>query len=158
MTPVQLRTLAKAHGALAWASVAALVVALVLVWSGRRALAGWAVPVAAALGVATFVTGVGLHGPFQGRLRQRLFLASETLGWLFERKEHAAFGALALTLSALFATWAERAVRGGAGGAAGGEGAAVMLTRAAALGLAAALVLSVLSLGVSVAVAGRVGF
>lgn len=116
-----------------------------------------AVLAAAVLGAATFVTGAALHGPFQGKLRQRLFLASEALGWLFERKEHAAFGALALTLSALFATWAERAARGGLSGSAG-AGTARTLRRAALVGLAAALVLSALSLAVSVAVARRVGF
>lgn len=175
MTPPELRSLSGAHGALAWLSVLALAVAVIAAaaapWSGGRAgttagrraarVRAWAVPVAAALGVATFVTGLSLHGPFQSKLRQRLFLASETLGWLFERKEHVAFGALVLTLSALFAAWAARALAGRRGVAEGArelEVAATSLGRAVVLALSGALLLSVLALGVSVAVSGRVRF
>ena len=161
MTAAELARLQEVHGGLAWVSVAALSAACVLIWRGRGAGRGapgaWAAGIAAVLGVAVFVTGAMLHGPFQGRLRQRLFLASETLGWLFERKEHAAFGALALTLSALFAIVAARtAPRRPAGSE--GASAARTLRRAALVGLSAALVLSLLSLAVSLAAARRASF
>ena len=209
MTPAELRSLSGVHGALAWASVVVLLVAVVAAWIGRRAgtigargaarVSAWTVPLAAVLGVATFATGLSLHGPFQSKLRQRLFIASEALGWLFERKEHVAFGALVLSLSALFAAWAARALSGRAlSGRRGGaeaerdeavsrseskgpqrgprsrsteewvppgalsprtlEMAAASLGRAGLLALSGALLLSLLALGVSVAVSGRVRF
>lgn len=151
MTASALRTLVQVHGALAWLAVLALVGALVVArW--RPALVTRVVPAAVALGVAAFVTGVMLHGPFQRQLRQRLFLSSNALGWLFERKEHVAFGALALLGCGLFALWAS--VAAGRGAAA----AAAILRRAYLLALGAALAFEVFALVVSIATARRVGF
>jgi hypothetical protein len=52
---------------------------------------------------ATGALGLLLHAPYQGRLRQRIFLQSPRIGWLFERKEHLSFGAIALAWCALAA-------------------------------------------------------
>lgn len=155
MTREALRALSQAHGALAWASIAALVIAVAWAFRGRRSGA-LAASIAAALGIATFVTGAMLHMPFQVKLRQRLFLASAALGWLFERKEHAAFGALALAICGAVALWAGR-MAGGVGEEAAG-GAAQGLRRAGGVALAAALGFGVFALAVSIAAARRVGF
>ena len=54
------------------------------------------------MGVATaLVTGVGaagvyLYGEYRERLKQGIFIKAPTIGWLFERKEHLAFGAIVL--------------------------------------------------------------
>jgi hypothetical protein len=146
-----LRTLAQVHGALAWASVAALAVALSAVWR-RRSSGALLASIAAALGLAAFVTGAMMHLPFQVKLRQRLFLASVTLGWLFERKEHAVFGALAFSICGALALWTERvSLRAEAE-------AAPHLRRAGALALVAALALEMFAIGVSVAASRRVAF
>lgn len=151
MTAEALRSLSRAHGALAWAAAAALAVAVIAVWR-RRASGGALAALAAALGAGAFATGALLHVPFQVKLRQKLFLASASLGWLFERKEHAAFGALALALCGVVALGAERAARRA------GDAGAGALRRAAILALAGALAFEALALGVSIAAAGRVRF
>jgi len=150
VTASALRMLVQVHGALAWLSVLALAGAL-LVARWRPALVTRVVPAAVALGAAAFVTGVMLHGPFQRQLRQRLFLSSSALGWLFERKEHVAFGALALSGCGLFALWASVV-------AARGAAPAAALRRAYLLALGAALAFEVFALVVSIATARRVGF
>jgi hypothetical protein len=154
VTVESLRTLVQIHGALAWVSLAALAAAVFAVWR-RRPRGALLVALAASLGVATFVTGAMMHLPFQVKLRQRLFLASVTLGWLFERKEHAAFGALALSLGGVLALWASRLAERGGGEAAK---AAPELRRAGALALSAALAFEVLALAVSMAASRRVAF
>lgn len=106
MTVEALRLLTKAHGALAWASVVATAAAAWLTSSRRSS--GRDLPLKAAslasgtLAIATAL-GLALHEPYQRGLRQRVFTQSPRIGWLFERKEHFAFGAVALALSALAA-------------------------------------------------------
>lgn len=146
-----LRTLASVHAALAWLSLAGLAAALLVLWR-RRAAALFVLPAAALLAAAAFATGAMLHGPFQRELRQRLFLEANALGWLFERKEHVAFGALALSWCALFAFVAERTLSRG-------EAARVTPLRWACLiGLGAALAFELFAAVVSVAAARHVGF
>lgn len=152
MTQAELTALLHAHAALAWMAIAALVAALVALLS-RRSFARPVVAVAAALGAATFSSGAMLHLPFQSKLRQRLFLLSASLGWLFERKEHVAFGALSLLGCALFATVAERAAsRHGDAPAAGS------LRRACVIALSAALACEGFAAAVSLIVSRRVSF
>jgi hypothetical protein len=102
-----LRHLASIHGALAWLCVAALAAAAVYLTRRRtRAPQPLALILASAatlLVVVTFALGMLLHEPYQQRLRHRIFVKSPSLGWLFERKEHLAFGALTLSLCALVA-------------------------------------------------------
>lgn len=145
MTAPELRSLSTLHGALAWAAVASLVVSLAAAWRARR----WLFPailVAAALSTGAFATGITLHGPFQSKLRQKLFLASAPLGWLFERKEHLAFGALAMVLCAA------------CGVVAGRLSGTESFRRAAAAGLAGALVFEVVCVVAGVLAKGRVAF
>jgi hypothetical protein len=57
--------------------------------------------------LSTFITttagalGLLLHDAYLNRLRQRIFVKDPALGWLFERKEHFAFGSVVLALCAL---------------------------------------------------------
>lgn len=151
MTSDGLRTLAGAHGALAYGAVVALVAvlgALARRWRG----AAWLGALAAVLNGATFATGALLHGPFQAKLRHRLFLMSSSLGWLFERKEHVAFGALALVLCGAVALGVS--VRG----AQKDDWVARDLRRASAIAMGCALLFSLFALWVSLVVARRVAF
>ncbi|MDC3954710.1 hypothetical protein [Polyangium jinanense] len=115
MTHELLRRVALVHGVLAWISAVALVaLAVILVRLRNDArISRWIHLASAAttsLAVATFATGVWLDLPYRTHLRQRLFLASRSLGWLFERKLHLSFGALVfagLALAALFAAGAD---------------------------------------------------
>jgi hypothetical protein len=50
---------------------------------------------------AAFAAGIPLDLPYRGRLRQKVFIDSAALGWLFERKLHLSFGAVALAWCAL---------------------------------------------------------
>jgi hypothetical protein len=40
--------------------------------------------------------GTVLYPPYRNTLKQRLFVQTPTIGWMFERKEHLAVGAIAL--------------------------------------------------------------
>ena len=40
--------------------------------------------------------GVDLYGPYRSQLRRSIFVSAPTFGYLFERKEHLAFGAVLL--------------------------------------------------------------
>ncbi|MDI1476927.1 hypothetical protein [Polyangium sp. y55x31] len=111
MTPDLLRRVALVHGVLAWIAAVALValaIALVRLRKDAR-ISRWirlASAAATSFVAASFATGVWLDLPYRTHLRQRLFLASRALGWLFERKLHLSFGALVLAglaLAALFA-------------------------------------------------------
>jgi hypothetical protein len=55
--------------------------------------------------------GVLLEAAYRARIRQRLFVRSPSLGWLFERKEHLAFAAILLAWCALAAMAASRLTR-----------------------------------------------
>lgn len=111
MTLELARRVALLHGALAWLSALALVVVAVVLVRLRDAprISRWislACAAVTSLVTATFVSGFLLEAPFRHHLRQRLFLASRALGWLFERKNHFSFGAFvfaALALAALLA-------------------------------------------------------
>lgn len=146
-----LRALSQVHAAVAWAAVVALGAAIVGVgWRIRRAWIGAAI--AGALGAGAFATGAMLHLPFQGKLRQKLFLMSSSLGWLFERKEHVAFGAVALLACAGCAMGAEAIAKGKE------EAVAKALRRAGIIAMSGALAFEVFAIVVSIAAGKRVGF
>ena len=106
MTSETLHMLAQIHGLCSW-----LALALLLFSSVRSRHIPIPIPtstfvIAAAATCMTSLSaaiGFALHFPYQYRLRQRVFIESETLGRLFERKEHLAFGALLLSWCALCA-------------------------------------------------------
>ncbi|MDP9034166.1 MAG: hypothetical protein M3O50_05125 [Myxococcota bacterium] len=94
------------HGHLGWLAAAALVHPAILLRRPRRR-AHVAVGLAVALVSVTGVLGVLLYGPYRDTLRQPLFARSAGLGYLFERKEHLAFGALLLAWAGAIAYAAE---------------------------------------------------
>jgi hypothetical protein len=90
------RLLEHVHGHIGWLAAIALVhPAIVLRRPQRRAH----LAVGLAAGVATLagVLGVVLYGDYREKLRQSMFQHAPTFGYLFERKEHLAFGAIVLT-------------------------------------------------------------
>jgi hypothetical protein len=91
-----LRIAEHVHGHLGWLAAIALVhPAIFLRRPTRRAhlsvgLAVTAVTLAGAIGVS-------LYGSYRNNLRQSIFAHAPTIGYLFERKEHLAFGAILLS-------------------------------------------------------------
>jgi hypothetical protein len=101
------RMIAHLHGHAGWLAAAALVhPAILLRTPTRRAhlsvlLATLTVTLAAAFGVT-------IYPLYSSRLRQAIFVSAPTIGWLFERKEHLAFGAVLLAwagAAAYVAAW-----------------------------------------------------
>jgi hypothetical protein len=90
-----LRLAEHVHGHLGWLAAALLVhPAIVLRHRTRRAhlavgLSTAAVTIGSALGAWLYVA-------YRERLKQQIFLGSPAVGFLFERKEHLAFGAVLL--------------------------------------------------------------
>lgn len=113
MSPDAVRSISSVHALLAWSSVATLAVAAGLLSyrggpSWRRRLEFVFAIASTALTSVTFALGGLLDMPYRLHLRQKLFLQSRTLGWLFERKEHFAVGAVSLALAGMFALIAVR--------------------------------------------------
>lgn len=107
LTTAALVAIERVHAVTAWSATLALF-ATPFVREARRALAA---AVTFALLLATSGLGVVLDQPYRQRLRQHLFIASPSLGWTFERKEHAAFAALLLAGSGLAALLLARRAR-----------------------------------------------
>lgn len=103
MTLDALRSLERLHGVIAWLATATIVGAAWLTARGRASARARVGAGAAALGLVAVAAALGLalHDPYRSRLRQKVFLASAALGWLFERKQHFAFGAFMLACAAL---------------------------------------------------------
>jgi len=107
VTVEALRRIASVHGLLAWISAALLGLAAGLLARRSPTAQPHQKPALAVSALATafaaLVSGLGalLHEPYLNRLRQRIFVKDPALGWLFERKEHFAFGSLGLALTAL---------------------------------------------------------
>jgi hypothetical protein len=112
VSPATLHLVARAHAVAAWVATAALVVAIPLQIRARRGRVTLAISVAAAIAV-TLAGGLGvlLEATYRAKIRQRLFVQSPTLGWLFERKEHLAFGAIVLAWATLSTMVAARLSR-----------------------------------------------
>ena len=107
MSPDALHLLARAHGVAAWIATATLTAALPLLIRARGARITAAITALATVAI-TICGGLGalLEAAYRSRLRQQLFVRSPSLGWLFERKEHLAFGAIVFawcTLSTMVA-------------------------------------------------------
>jgi hypothetical protein len=94
-----LRILEHVHGHLGWLAVAALVHPALLLRNPRRR-ARLAVIASVSIATATALLGGYLYYFFSHQLRRALYVASPVHGMLFERKEHLAFGALALAWAA----------------------------------------------------------
>jgi hypothetical protein len=112
MSPATLQLIARAHAVIAWIATAELALALPLLIRARQRRVTLAISIAAALTITlTGALGVLLEATYRSRIRQRLFVESPALGWLFERKEHLAFGAILLAWAALSTLVAARISR-----------------------------------------------
>jgi hypothetical protein len=83
------------HGHIGWLAAIALIhPAVVLRRTKRRAH----LAVGLAVGVVTLAAGFGvaIYGDYRDKLRQSIFQQAKVIGYLFERKEHLAFGAVVL--------------------------------------------------------------
>jgi hypothetical protein len=83
------------HGHIGWLAAIALVHPAILLRNVRRR-AHLSVGLAVGMVTTVFAIGCAIYPAYRDRLRQGLFQKSPTVGFLFERKEHLAFGALLL--------------------------------------------------------------
>ena len=144
MTDATLRVLERVHGHLGWLAAAALIHPVIVLRSpARRAVL--ATTLATALITAGAALGLVVYPAYRTRLKQSIFLDAPRLGWMFERKEHLAFAAVALA-------WAGLCAHLGSGRTADAA-ARASLWRAArwAYAAAAALAIAVGAIGVAVA-------
>jgi len=89
------RMFAHIHGHAGWLAAAALLhPALLLRRADRRA--HLSVSLATAFVTLAAGGGVLIYPAYSTRLRQAIFLGAPSVGWLFERKEHLAFGVVFL--------------------------------------------------------------
>ena len=114
MTLDPLRIAEHVHGHLGWLTTAALLHPAILLRNPKRR-AHLSVALTTVLVTAVGALGVWLYGPYRDRPKQRIFLESRSVGLLFERKEHLAFGAVLLAWAAavayVAALWAREEVR-----------------------------------------------
>lgn len=90
-----IRIAERVHGHLGWLAAIALVHPAILL---RRTKRKAHLSVALSVGMVSlvFALGCGIYGAYRDRLRQGMFQQAASIGYLFERKEHLAFGALLL--------------------------------------------------------------
>jgi hypothetical protein len=90
-----LRVQEHVHGHVGWLAALALVHPAILLRRTKRK-AHLSVVLATAVATLTGVMGVVMYGDYRDRLRQHIFQQAPIMGFLFERKEHLAFGAIFL--------------------------------------------------------------
>jgi hypothetical protein len=90
-----LRIAVRVHGHVGWLAAIALIHPAILL---RRTKRRAHLSVALALGIVTTVFGLGvaIYPSYREKLRQKIFQGAPSVGYLFERKEHLAYGALLL--------------------------------------------------------------
>jgi hypothetical protein len=104
-----LRVIERVHGHAGWLAAALLAHPAILL-RNRARRAPLAVGVATALVTTVAAAGLFLYVDYRERLKRQIFIDSPTTGWLFERKEHLAFGAVMLAWAGCAAYFgAERA-------------------------------------------------
>ncbi len=87
------RWLEHIHGHVGWLAVVALIHPAILLRNPNRR-AAWSVVLATSITTLVCVAGVLIYGPYRDTLKQHVFQTAPTIGLLFERKEHLAFGAV----------------------------------------------------------------
>jgi hypothetical protein len=139
-----LRVLERVHGHLGWLTVAALSHPAILLRNPKRR-APLATALATAGAVATAALGALIYPEYRARLKQPIFVEARALGWVFERKEHLAVGAVSFALIGCIAHLGAAAFEG--------EGTRLLTARLAHRAFVVAFVLSaiVASFGVAVA-------
>lgn len=98
MTTLLLRVLERIHGHLGWLSVAALLHPAIFLRNPKRR-ARISVALATGFVVATALFGGYIYPLYRERIKQHIFIEWPKLGWMFERKEHLAVGAVAFALA-----------------------------------------------------------
>lgn len=93
------------HGHLGWLA-AALLVHPAIVLRNRQRRAHLAVALATAFTTTGAAMGLWLYVAYRARLKQGIFAGAPSIGWLFERKEHLAFGAVVLSWAGCVAYFA----------------------------------------------------
>ncbi len=112
MVPIDpIRIFERIHGHLGWLAAIALMHPAILLRNSRRK-AHLSVGFAVGAVTAVFTVGCLIYGAYRDRLRQALFQQAPPIGYLFERKEHLAFGALLLAWAGGFAYVAATRVDG----------------------------------------------
>lgn len=102
MSTLLLRVLERIHGHLGWLSVAALLHPAIFLRNPKRR-ARLAVSLATGFAVATALLGAYVYPEYRNRIKQHIFIEVPWLGWMFERKEHLAVGAVGLALAGCLA-------------------------------------------------------
>ncbi len=97
-----IRLAERIHGHLGWLAAIALLHPAILLRDHRRR-AHLSVGLAVGGITAVFTIGCLIYGAYRDHLRQSLFQHAPAIGYLFERKEHLAFGALLLAWGGGFA-------------------------------------------------------
>ncbi len=98
MTSLALRVLERVHGHLGWLSAAALLHPAIVLRNPKRR-AKLSVSLATSFVCATGALGAYFYPDYRRILKQHIFRESAAIGWLFERKEHLAIGAVAFALA-----------------------------------------------------------
>jgi len=102
-----IRLVEHVHGHVGWIAAALLAHPAILLRRARRR-ADVSVVLAVAIPTIAGAMGVWIYDAYRDRLRQPLFASAPHVGWLFERKEHLAFGAIVLAWCGACAYFAER--------------------------------------------------
>ena len=101
----------RVHGHLGWLAAIALVHPAIML---RRYKRKAHLSVALSVGIVSTVFGIGLaiYPDYRERLRQHIFIEGRPIGYLFERKEHLAFGAVLLAWAGAITCFAAMRVEG----------------------------------------------
>jgi hypothetical protein len=100
------------HGHFGWLAAIALVHPAILLRRAERR-AHWSVALAVGIVTLAAALGVAMYPAYRDTLRQPIFASSARVGYLFERKEHLAFGAVMLTWTGGIAYAAATLAHGG---------------------------------------------
>jgi hypothetical protein len=93
-----LRVLERVHGHLGWLSAAALLHPAIVLRNPKRH-AKLSVVLATSFVCATGALGAYVYPEYRRLLKQHIFREAAAVGWMFERKEHLAVGAMAFALA-----------------------------------------------------------
>jgi hypothetical protein len=105
------RIVEHAHGHAGWLAVAALLHPAILLRDPRRR-ADLSVALAALVVTAVGGAGVWLYVEYRERIKQQIFIQAPGIGYLFERKEHLAFGAILFAWTGTIAYFGARRAEG----------------------------------------------
>jgi hypothetical protein len=108
MSDFALRLLERIHGHLGWLAVVALLHPAILLRNPKRRAR---LAVALTTVLVTLAGGLGalIYPSYRTHLKQSIFVATPRIGWLFERKEHLAVGAIVFAWIGCIAHFAARA-------------------------------------------------